>query len=494
MKDVTIIFPDQLFLKHPAIACGRPIYLIEEFLFYHIQAFHKQRLVLLRTAMRKYATMLRNHHHDVTILSAKDLTYRGSAFEALGKKRIETIHVAEFADEWLDQDLHQAAKRYGWNVIMHPSPGFMCSHQELQSFFFEKEHYAMAQFYAYQRRSRNILMEGDKPIGGKYSFDTENRKKIPKNLSIPSFWVPPRNQEVEVVIEEIEHEFPHAIGKASPFVYPTTHQEAHQALCVFLQDKIASFGNYQDAMRKEDSFLFHSVLSPMLNIGLITPKEVLDAALAYAERHAIPMNSLEGFARQILGWREFVQASYLLKGSSQRSRNFFDHHDPIPQRFWQGAVGIEPIDTTVQRALQTGYCNHIERLMLLGNFLLLTETSPHEIYTWFMGHFVDAYDWVMVPNVYGMSQYADGGTIVTKPYISSSNYIVKMSNYPKGDWTEVWDGLFWRFLNKHHSLFSSNHRTAQLIKFAVKNKIKIENKIRKSECWLADYKSGYAKK
>ena len=224
----------------------------------------------------------------------------------------------------------------------------------------------------------------------------------------------------------------------------------------------------------------------------MTPQEVIQATVNHSKEHSVPLNSLEGFLRQILGWREFVRASYLLKGSFQRSFNFFQHHENIPKKFWEGATGILPIDTVIKRVLRTGYCNHIERLMVLGNFLLLTEAAPHEIYQWFMGYFVDAYDWVMVPNVYGMSQYADGGVMTTKPYVSSSNYILKMSNYPKGEWTEVWDGLFWRFLKKHRSLFNSNNRTLNLMRILEKNEATIIPKIRKAELWLADYKSDIA--
>lgn len=489
MTDITLIFPDQLFLKHPCIASGRIIYLVEEFLFYKVQPFHKQRLVLLRTAMRKYAEMLCKNQNKVIYISSKDLSYRGNIFDMLGKKHIKNIHVAEFADEWLYQDLTVGAQKYGWNIYFYPSPGFICSNQDLTTFFVGKEHYSMAQFYTHQRKSRDILMKGQSPIGGKYSFDTENRKKIPKDLPIPPPFIPPKNRHTEEVIAELESEFPDAIGEATPFLYPTTHEEAHKALQVFLNDKLAWFGDYQDAIQKEESFLFHSVLSPMLNIGLLTPQEVIQAAMTHMQKHSVPINSLEGFLRQIMGWREFVRASYLLKGSFQRSFNFFHHYEKIPQSFWNGSVGILPIDTIIKRILRTGYCNHIERLMVLGNFLLLTETAPHEIYKWFMGYFVDAYDWVMVPNVYGMSQYADGGTIVTKPYISSSNYILKMSNYPKGEWTEIWDGLFWRFLQKHHSLFSSNNRTLALMQNLKKNESSIIPKIRRSELWLTDYKS-----
>lgn len=489
MTDITLIFPDQLYLTHPCIRFKRPIYLVEEFLFFKVQPFHKQRLVLLRSAMKKYAEMLRKKKHQVIYISSKDLRRRGNLFDLLGKKGIKNIYLAEFADEWLYQDLMIATKKYGWDICFHPSPGFICLNQDLKSFFSGKKHYSMAQFYAYQRKSQNILMKGKGPVGGKYSFDRENRKKIPKGLSPPPIFVPPKSSNIKKIIAEVESEFPNAIGQAAPFLYPTTHQEARKALKAFLKSKLALFGDYQDAIQKEESFLFHSVLSPILNIGLLTPKEVVQAAIEHSEEHSIPLNSLEGFVRQILGWREFVRASYLVKGSYQRSFNFFQHHEKIPKKFWNGSTGIEPVDTVIKRVLRTGYCNHIERLMILGNFLLLTETSPKEIYSWFMGYFVDAYDWVMVPNVYGMSQYADGGAIITKPYISSSNYILKMSNYPRGDWIEIWDGLFWRFLKKHRSLFSTNNRTLNLIQILKKNKNTIVPKIKKAEKWLADYRS-----
>lgn len=489
MTDITLIFPDQLFLHHPCLVSGRPVYLVEEFLFYKVQSFHKQRLVLLRASMHRYAEMLRERGLEVIYISSKDLACRGSLFDRLGKEPIENIYVAEFADEWLYQDLTIGAEKYGWKIYFSPSPGFMCSHEALKDFFAEKEHYSMAQFYACQRKSRDILMEGRGPVGGKYSFDSENRKKMPKGLPVPPTFLAPKNPDTEKVIAEVESEFPEAIGQAAPFLYPTNHQEARQALQVFLNNKLALFGDYQDAIQKEDSFLFHSVLSPLLNIGLLTPEEVIEAAIDHAEKNAVPINCLEGFLRQIMGWREFVRASYLLKGSFQRSFNYFQHHDKIPGKFWEGSVGIVPIDTIVKRVLRTGYCSHIERLMVLGNFLLLTEASPQEIYQWFMGYFVDAYDWVMVPNVYGMSQYADGGVIITKPYISSSNYILKMSNYPKGEWTEIWDGLFWRFVLKHSSLFSSNHRTLNFMQIFKKNESTIMPKVQQAELWLIDYKA-----
>lgn len=488
MTDITLIFPDQLFHRHPAVAQDRPIFLVEEFLFFKIQPFHKQRLVLLRAAMRAYAEILLKMHKNVVYIPSNKLNNRGELFEILSKKQIDTIHLAEFADEWLLQDLKEASLKYGWKICFYASPGFICSNQEVNHYFADKKHFSMAQFYAYQRKKLNILMRGNAPVGGKYSFDTQNRKKIPRGLTVPKPFIPPQNEVLQRIGEEVESEFPNAIGEVNPFLYAISHEDARKTLKDFLEHKISHFGDYQDAIHTDNSTLFHSVLSPLLNIGILTPQEVIQATLSFAESNEVPINSLEGFLRQILGWREFVRASYVVAGNSQRALNFFHHHHKIPKKFWKGSTGMLPIDLAVKNVLRTGYCHHIERLMVLGNFLLLTECSPDEVYGWFMGNFVDAYDWVMVPNVYGMSQYADGGKMVTKPYISGSNYLLKMSNYEKGDWTEIWDGLFWRFLQRHRELFYSNPRTHVLVKLLEKNQISILPKIHKAERWLEEYR------
>ena len=202
----------------------------------------------------------------------------------------------------------------------------------------------------------------------------------------------------------------------------------------------------------------------MLNIGLITPIEIIKACLKYIEANDIPINSAEGFIRQIIGWREFMRGMYEAKGSEQRTLNYWKFTRKIPQSFYNGTTGIEPIDTTIKKILQTGYCNHIERLMILGNFMMLCEFDPNEVYQWFMELFIDAYDWVMVPNIYGMSQFSDGGLLATKPYISGSNYIQKMSNYKKSTWQPIWDGLFWNFMDKHRNFFLSNPRLGMLVR------------------------------
>jgi len=202
----------------------------------------------------------------------------------------------------------------------------------------------------------------------------------------------------------------------------------------------------------------------MLNIGLLSPHHIIIKALEIGKQKNIPLNSLEGFIRQIMGWREFIKIVYEREGSKQRTLNYWKFTRKIPVSFWKGTTGIPPIDCTIQKILKTGYCHHVERLMVLGNFMLLCEFDPNEVYRWFMEMFIDAYDWVMVPNVYGMTQFADGGLMTTKPYISSSNYLMKMSDYEKGNWQEIWDGLFWRFMQEHRSFFLKNPRLGMLVR------------------------------
>ena len=223
------------------------------------------------------------------------------------------------------------------------------------------------------------------------------------------------------------------------------------------------FGVYEDAIVKEEHILNHSLLSPLINIGLLNPSEVIENAIDYAKSNDVPINSTEGFVRQILGWREFIRGVYEVKGTEERTKNFWNLKRKIPSSFYDGSTGIKPVDDVIKKINKTAYAHHIERLMILGNFMVLCEFDPDDVYQWFMELFIDAYDWVMVPNVYGMSLFADGGLMSTKPYISSSNYIMKMSNYSKGNWQEVWDGLFWTFMDKHRNFFESNPRLGMLL-------------------------------
>ena len=252
-------------------------------------------------------------------------------------------------------------------------------------------------------------------------------------------------------------------GKIEKFIYPTDFKQAKQWFDDFLVNRFDEFGPYEDAVLKEKSILNHSVLSPLLNSGLISPNYVIEKSLHFYEKNNIRLNSCEGFLRQIIGWREFIRGVYIAVGNKERTRNFWNFNRKIPNSFYNGDTGIEPIDDTIKKINNSAYANHIERLMIIGNFMLLCEFEPNEVYKWFMEMFIDSYDWVMVPNVYGMSQFSDSGMMSTKPYISSSNYILKMSNYKKGDWCKIWDSLFWNFMDKQRDFFIKNPRMRMLV-------------------------------
>ena len=248
------------------------------------------------------------------------------------------------------------------------------------------------------------------------------------------------------------------------FIYPTNYKSAKQWFLKFLNERFNEFGPYEDSIVKEESFLNHSLLSPLINSGLLTPEFIIKESIDFYNKNGIMINSCEGFIRQIIGWREFIRGIYFCKGNEERTKNFWSFKRKISNSFYNGNTGIEPVDDTIKKINKTAYAHHIERLMIMGNFMLLCEFDPDEVYKWFMELFIDAYDWVMVPNVYGMSQFADGGLFATKPYISGSSYLMKMSDYPKADWQPIWDALFWRFMDVNRLFFMKNPRLGLLIK------------------------------
>ncbi len=308
-----------------------------------------------------------------------------------------------------------------------------------------------------------MLDESGNPAGGKWTSDTENRKKYPREKTPPAIHFPLSSPLWEEAVQYVEKNFNNNPGELSKNpLYPMDFKSAQTWFQQFLEYRFYDFGAYEDAIVRNEPFLHHSVLSPLLNVGLLLPGKLLEQSLAFAEKENIPINSTEGFVRQIMGWREFIRGMYESRGSRSRTLNFWGFDRKIPQSFYSATTGIDPVDQTIREVLKTGYCHHIERLMILGNFMLLCEFDPDEVYRWFMELFIDAYDWVMVPNVYGMSQFADGGLFATKPYIGGSNYIRKMSDYSGGDWEAVWDGLFWRFIDQHRDFFKSNPRLSMM--------------------------------
>ena len=465
MKTATLIFPNQLFKTNPAVAANGEIYLVEEFLFFRQLNFHKQKLVLHRASMKFYEDFLIKKGFKVNYIeSSSEFSDVRKLMPHLIEKGFTEIHFCDVADNYLERRI----KKYAENVelVQHETSLFLNSKEELDLYFKGKKRYFQTKFYTQQRTTRRILLDKDlQPTGGKWSFDEENRLKYPKGKTPPEAKFPAKNPFRREAEKYVEANFGGNYGDLTgAFIYPTTYAESEAWLSQFLKNRFREFGAYEDAIVAKEHLLNHSLLTAMLNVGLLLPGEIIEKTLEYARENDVPINSAEGFIRQMIGWREFMRGVYEFAGTRERTTNFWKFKRKIPESFWTGTTGIAPVDITVKKVLETGYCHHIERLMVIGNFMLLCEFDPDEVYKWFMELFIDAYDWVMVPNIYGMSQFADGGLMATKPYISGSNYLMKMSDYKKGDWQKIWDALFWNFMDKHRGFFLKNPRLGMLVK------------------------------
>ena len=468
MKGINIILPHQLFQTHVLHENGYDIYMIEEPLFFSQYKFHKMKLAYHRATMKAHASYLKSKDLTVHYIESSD---QKSDLRCLlnffSDEKIGLICVADPTDYRLENKLKQAALHYKIKLNLFDNPNFINTLSDLGDFFSpNKKKYFQTSFYKQSRIKQNILVDtSDRPIGGKWSFDDENRKKYPKKKVPPTVKIPLSNCFWDEALTYVESHYPKNPGSLTPKpLYPIDGPSTKNWLNDFFESRFEEFGTYEDAIAKDELFLNHSVLSPMLNIGLISPNYIVNSALIRAQKNDVPLNSLEGFIRQIIGWREFIRGMYVSQGSFSRSNNYWRFKRKIPLCFYNGTTGIAPVDQTIRKILKTGYCHHIERLMILGNFMVLCEFDPNEVYQWFMELFIDAYDWVMVPNVYGMSQFADGGLFATKPYISGSSYLMKMSDYPKADWQPIWDALFWRFMDVNRLFFLKNPRLSMLIK------------------------------
>ena len=466
-KKIGIIFPHQLFEQNILFSKCETIYLVEEWLYFKQYNFHKSKIAFHRASMKFYEAYLQSKNIKVVYIESIDvLSDIRKLIPFLKSNCVNEIEYIYTTDYLLEKRIKDTCTTQIIIPNKNSTPQFLNTVEDIYSYFKDKKRMFQTDFYKHQRLSRNILIDTQKkPKGGKWTFDDENRLKYPKGKTPPSINSINKNIYYAEAITYTQKNFPNNYGEVNTkFIYPTTFDESKNWLTEFFHSRFSEFGAYEDAIVTNENILHHSVLTPMMNAGLLTPQFVLDETILYAINNEIPINSLEGFIRQIIGWREFIRAIYELKGNEERTRNYWNFSRKIPASFWNGTTGIEPIDITIKKVLETGYCHHIERLMVLGNFMLLCEFDPDEVYRWFMELFIDAYDWVMVPNVYGMSQFADGGLMATKPYISGSNYLMKMSDYKKGEWQNVWDGLFWRFMHVHRDFFLQNPRLGMLVK------------------------------
>ena len=483
--EVTFIYPNQLFDPHPAVARNRTIFLIEDPLFFgdkkYFLNYNKKKILLHYISMSYFARRLDKKGYKVRKIQHTELLGSDYTTILIKDHKISKIHIAEVVDYELNIRIKDASKKTGAKITFYDSPNFFLSSTDVKNDFANKKFYFMANFYKKQRKRYNILLDSnDQPTGGKWSFDEQNRKKLPKNISLPDeFKIDFDNDLFTHSVNRVESNFSNNLGNMRNFNFPCSHEHALESFENFLNNKLELFGPYEDAIPKINSNLFHSVLTPYLNIGLINPKKVIELVMEKSQEKAIPINSLEGFIRQIIGWREFIRGIYQESGVKQRTENFWRFRNKIPASFYEGTTGIDPVDFVIEKSRENAYAHHIERLMIMGNIFFLLRIDPDYVYKWFMELYIDAYDWVMVPNVYGMSQFADGGLMSTKPYISGSNYILKMSDYKKGDWSKIWDALYWEFIKDERSFFLKNPRMAMMVRLYDKKTTEMKNEYKK---------------
>ena len=349
---------------------------------------------------------------------------------------------------------------------------FVASHAEFDAWAEGRKELRMEYFYREMRRKTGLLMEGDKPEGGKWNFDHDNRKPAPDEVDFsgPMQFTP--DEITEEVLALVEERFGGNFGTLRPFWFAVTRGQARRALTHFIKGGLPKFGDYQDAMLSGERFLWHSVLSMYLNAGLLDPIEICEAAEVAYREGAAPINAVEGFIRQIIGWREYMRGIYFREGPDYVRRNALNHQRKLPEFFWTGETKMHCIAEAVGQTRDEAYAHHIQRLMVTGNFALLAGIDPFEVHEWYLAVYADAYEWVEAPNVIGMSQFADGGIVASKPYVSSGAYIDRMSDHCKGCTYRVkhktgplacpFNLLYWHFLDRHRARFATNPRMANM--------------------------------
>jgi deoxyribodipyrimidine photolyase-related protein len=459
-----LIFPNQLFplkiINQIDSLQFNKIFIIEEPRYFSDFKFHKLKLVYHRASMKKYYDELSKKFNIVYVdfnnvnknfykkLNDDATTYFNPIDHKLLKK--------------LSKLLNKATMINNLNFLLTPD-----EIKENKDKFFMNNKYSHDNFYKFQRIKLDILMKNDKPINNKWSFDTENRKALPNNIKEPKLPKIRKDKYYKEAVEYVNKHFIKNYGNTDKWIYPIDTKTALKWLNHFLSKKLSNFGPYEDAVDTSKPFLFHSVLSPMMNIGILPDTLVVKISNVYYLKHkdSIPIASYEGFIRQIIGWRNYVYSLYLLE-PTMYNKNFLNHKKKINEKYWLGETNIKPIDDIIKNIVMYSYAHHIERLMYLGNWFLINQAHPKEVHRIFMEWTVDAYDWVMVPNIMGMSQFADGGKMMTRLYFSSSNYIDKMSIYKRKKdetWWKYWDAIYYSFIDKHQEMLSKNYATSRQV-------------------------------
>jgi len=433
---------------------------------------HPKKIAFLFSAMRKFAGDLSSEGWNVRYTKLDDPDNAGSIPAELLRRAEETGAQEVLATRPGEWRLIEALEQTPLTMTILEDDRFLTSHAEFEAWAEGRKALRMEYFYREIRRKTGLLMEGDKPAGGQWNFDHDNRKAAPDQISYSG----PLPFEPDAITKDVlglvETQFPDHFGSLDKFNFATTRDEALRALQHFITHALPRFGDFQDAMLSENKFLYHALISPYLNAGLLAPLEICQAAEdAYKDGHA-PINAVEGFIRQIIGWREYVRGIYFLEGPDYTTRNALDHKRDLPALYWGEKTNMRCLSKAVEQTRDEAYAHHIQRLMVTGNFALLAGIDPEQVHEWYLEVYIDAYEWVEAPNTIGMSQFADGGIIASKPYVSSGAYINRMSDYCKkchyavkektGETACPFNVLYWDFLIRHRERFSRNARTGNM--------------------------------
>jgi deoxyribodipyrimidine photolyase-related protein len=451
---------------------------------------HIQKVVGIFSAMRNFALQLKSNNHNLIYLHLNDVNNLQS-FQSNIQSLISTHQFSNFEyqlpDEYrVDEDLKQLCNVISITSKSFDSEHFFTTRNELGTFFEGKKTFLMESFYRAMRKKHNVLMEGDQPLTGKWNYDSDNRKKLPKEHKPTSSLV--FNNDVSDILIEIKKTNIKTIGSidANNFLWPINREQSLELLDFFATECLPLFGSFQDAMSPNEWSIYHSRISFSMNIKLISPKEVIERVTKeWQERsNEIEYHQLEGFVRQIIGWREYMRGIYWNEMPNYGDLNYFNNLEKLPSWFWTGNTKMNCLKDAINQSLKYGYAHHIQRLMITGNFALLAGVHPNEIDAWYLGIYIDAFEWVQITNTRGMSQFADGGIVGTKPYVSSASYIDKMSNYcgscyykksiKTGDKACPFNSLYWNFYDKNESKLAKNPRIGMM--YNVWRKMKPEDK------------------
>uniref|UniRef100_UPI003458A299 cryptochrome/photolyase family protein n=1 Tax=uncultured Rhizobium sp. TaxID=155567 RepID=UPI003458A299 len=436
---------------------------------------HKLKIALIFSAMRHFADELRKGGFDVCYTMLDDPDNSGS-FTGELKRAVAAVLpqrvVATEASEWrVLKAMNAWQSDIGLPVEIRTDSRFLCSKAEFKTWSSGRRSLTMEYFYRDMRRRTGLLMNGTEPEANRWNFDADNRRPAKPDLFRPKHKGFAPDDMTRDVLDLVEKKFPRNMGSTSRFSFAVTRADAENAADAFIHDFLPAFGETQDAMLTEEPFLNHALLSFYINIGLLDPLSLCRAAeRAYFEGHA-PIASVEGFIRQIIGWREYIRGIYWLAMPGYEQSNAFDAHRPLPDFFWTGDTEMACLSTVITQTITHAYAHHIQRLMVVGNFSMLAGLDPHAVHEWYLAVYADAFEWVELPNVIGMSQFADGGFMASKPYAASGAYIARMSNYCEtcrydvsqktGNNACPLNALYWDFLDRNAEQLSKNHRLAQ---------------------------------